>query len=1519
MRKRFTQTLIVSTALGCAAAFASGFTGDITPEPRTPQDVAKLMASQKEARSTRPQTTASQSPKRVKGGENNDKPLYGMMWESFEYSGWFGVREVKANGMHKAIKQMNDMPFTGCYIDGKYLSVFCNDTDGAPPYVTYIAYDAETWQQIGSYFSFVYSNPDILPYGLTYDPTTQSVYGSVFNDAWTRVGTEDAQFCRVNHDNMFDPITIIGNLPVRMRATAASADGVIYGVGTDNCLYTINKFNAETEKIAQLDIEYNSFYIGRESMVMDWETGYLYMSYMDEIYDTFIVRIDPATGSTTRVADLGYESGGSGTCDLFCALWFKQSATAASGTPLPVSGLEVVPEGVELKAAVKFTMPTADTDDEPIEATLNWYINDGNTDIASGTAQPGEEVNTTVTLPNPGKINVVVYAAIGDTRSNPVSQYIFAGPDTPVIDGLPSARANNDYSKITVQWNNAYAANGGNFEAPVTYTLTRMPDNTVVAENLTENKFTDELTSDIKTRYSYAITPVAGTVKGESVTSRQTFGGRYFTLPYSDDFTDNDLFMQYPVIDANNDGRLWDLNTNRKAAFYQSTNKNSDDYLLIGPFKAQAGITYTFGFTADGHSKREKVAAYVGTDPNDVKSFSHQIVPPTEIDPLKGASALEGSFEATENGDLYFAIHACSQANSQYLYIYDVNVRDISPLCPGTPTGLQATPGASTAVIEFDLPDTNIDGSPADGLTAAKVFRNGNLIATITDNIAKGAHVSYTDTDAVSTGLHTYSVCAVNEAGNGKSSILQVYRGLDFPGTPRNLRIWEDLETPGLMHITFDHAERGVNGGYFDPENTTYLLDYLVWGGASGLVTLGKGTEFTFQYPEQMKEQQPFAGSVYGHNESGDIRSSWNTKTATIGPAKNLPHRESWAGQKHENGEWTGCSTEDKPGLFETFWEVRDGTVTAVSPQDADGGMLALNSIIENGRHRILTPRLTLEGTANPTMVFYYLYTDDANELLLEILEEDQPARTLVNLDLAPENRNKWLRTEIPLKEFLGCKYVQFAFNGCGNNASEFICLDNFSVSDYSEYDLSLVDFTAPMKIDINEIGTFNVKIRNNGGKDAKEGDYSVKFFKNGTLAEELFPATLPSYTNLELTFTDVPSVTDPESSEYSVEISFSADGNPADNKSSLRIVRIVTPQYPTVTDLEAIDFSGVLLRWSDPNTSALPGTPVTESFENYSSYIYENFGEWEVYDGDQCPTVRLAIDYSGPLEYPNAGAKMAWQVLDPGDAGITGNAWYARTGVKLLASFQACIDNTRDIACNDWLISPELNASAQRISFYSNCGMKTWSPEIFDLMISSTGNSVEDFTPLASDVEVPYSSGDWTEFEFDLPEGTRYFAIVHKSIGKMAMLVDDITYVPAGSQPISLELQGFNVYRDGVRINTEPIADNEYLDGDVEPGKSYSYRVSAVWDKGESPLSNIAVISPSSSVGDVYSGKFSVSTSGGNIHVNGVYGQVALYSSSGVCISAVQASGTAEFTVNTSGVYIVKSANNAAKVVIRL
>ncbi len=46
---------------------------------------------------------------------------------------------------------------------------------------------------------------------------------------------------------------------------------------------------------------------------------------------------------------------------------------------------------------------------------------------------------------------------------------------------------------------------------------------------------------------------------------------------------------------------------------------------------------------------------------------------------------------------------------------------------------------------------------------------------------------------------------------------------------------------------------------------------------------------------------------------------------------------------------------------------------------------------------------------------------------------------------------------------------------------------------------------------------------------------------------------------------------------------------------------------------------------------------------------------------------------------------------------------------------------------------------------------------ERFQLLYSSTGTDVEDFTRLKTQANVPL---EWTRYSFEVPEGTRYFAI---------------------------------------------------------------------------------------------------------------------------------------------------------------
>ena len=60
---------------------------------------------------------------------------------------------------------------------------------------------------------------------------------------------------------------------------------------------------------------------------------------------------------------------------------------------------------------------------------------------------------------------------------------------------------------------------------------------------------------------------------------------------------------------------------------------------------------------------------------------------------------------------------------------------------------------------------------------------------------------------------------------------------------------------------------------------------------------------------------------------------------------------------------------------------------------------------------------------------------------------------------------------------------------------------------------------------------------------------------------------------------------------------------------------------------------------------------------------------------------------------------------------------------------------------------------------------------------------------------------------------------------------------------PRNPEFEGYNVYRDGVMINTQMVVEAIFIDTEIEPGNSYEYYVTAVYVEGESNPSNSVVV----------------------------------------------------------------------------
>ena len=256
--------------------------------------------------------------------------------------------------------------------------------------------------------------------------------------------------------------------------------------------------------------------------------------------------------------------------------------------------------------------------------------------------------------------------------------------------------------------------------------------------------------------------------------------------------------------------------------------------------------------------------------------------------------------------------------------------------------------------------------------------------------------------------------------------------------------------------------------------------------------------------------------------------------------------------------------------------------------------------------------------------------------------------------------------------------------------------------------------------------------------------------------------------------------------------------------------------------------------------------------------------------------------------------------------------------GHKYLASFCSSADKDGVIANDNWLVSPKLSGVAQNVSFWAKTYNDYYGEEEFEFLYSTTDDKIESFKKLGG-ASVPMNEAlgengqPWTEYSYNLPQGTRYFAIRHISKDGFIFMLDDITYNAGGGD---IKLLGYNVYRDGEKINQSLVADPAYVDAPAEKG-THKYYVTSVYDLGESGLSNVASIQTSSV--DEISGGFEIHTGKLSIIVNGADGsRVIVTAADGKVIENTIANSSLSVGVPAVGVYVVMVDNKPYKVIVR-
>lgn len=254
-----------------------------------------------------------------------------------------------------------------------------------------------------------------------------------------------------------------------------------------------------------------------------------------------------------------------------------------------------------------------------------------------------------------------------------------------------------------------------------------------------------------------------------------------------------------------------------------------------------------------------------------------------------------------------------------------------------------------------------------------------------------------------------------------------------------------------------------------------------------------------------------------------------------------------------------------------------------------------------------------------------------------------------------------------------------------------------------------------------------------------------------------------------------------------------------------------------------------VSLSWNNPET--LHG--LFDDIEDHTDFTINSPGTigWQYIDADNENTYTWTA-----TDFPNQGKPMAFIVFNPSKTSPSTEEW---PDIKPYSGKKMLIDFTVDGGNNDYLISPELSFDEDfQFSFQARSYTESYGKERFRVGYSTTGTNASDFTFIQEGdyEEVPAA---WTLCRYTIPKEAKYVCLNCVSQEAFMFMVDDIFIGTNIVRPQSprraadeTRLCGFNLYRNGNKVNSELINGTNYTDSVAEYG-TYSYSIEAIMTDG--------------------------------------------------------------------------------------
>ncbi len=1429
---------------------------------------------------------------------------YSADWYEFHYNS--GLYNIPVNSSQSySTRFLNDFTVTGGTVkDGIYYCCYTMSTSfGGTNYtfIYYEGYDLETVDpQSPDRCRYYYSVPSIAR-SMTLDDSTGEIYAIATDKNSTTHFLAKFDFGEAENDFTMERI---GNLPGDWRTLACDRSGQLYGIRyysesgaeynivTRSELYKIDKKTATATLVGDTGVKPQF----DTDAIIDPRSGRMFWIVAPETESSYIAEVDLTTGQTTPLYTLPDDA-------LIKGLGID-SPEAYDKSPAAVTDATANFPGGSLSGTISFTAPSTYFDGTPASGgTLTAKVTANGNPVASKSVTFGQRVTMDITVAAAGKYNfdITVENAEGASPKTSITD-VFIGngiPQTP----LPILAYNNGTMTLTWQPVGESADGGYINPADVSYTVVRFPDNVTVASGIKATTFSEAIAEPSSlVRYHYTVTASHAGQNSATAESNSVLLG-YVTPPYTADF--NGSTEPFTILNLNNDYFTWQQQEAWLSGLVGHENymrintyldADADDWLLMPPVLLEAGNAYKLTFFVVTSTQNDEVLEVKIGEGSDVADLTTVVLEPTTMRYGKGGE-IERSIVINKTGRYTIGFHAMSPAMSFYLAIDDVSISEPYsnevPLAISDLSAKAAELGALSATVSLTAPALTINGNATGALQSVNVYRNGSSepIKTFAAPAA-GQLLSFTD-NVDAEGTYTYTATATNAEGTSDPASTSVFIGTGIPQAPENVKFTRTAKH-GEVTLSWDAVAMNTHNQTIDPANVRYNIYTTDGYHSTELVKDVAGTTYTYQaVPEGQQAFMQFV--VEPCTASGKGNASVSNLDAVGTPYENM----------HESGQLDYAFTTSNNGGMWIRTESEDLDIPA---QDGDRMVYALAGAEIGDGGTLTTGLISLAAMTKPGLSFY-IYSmgeEDTNNMKVYVTDAATGVRTTVGditINELPE-MHRWNKIMIPFDAFAG-KTISISFEGCLNHYT-WLLIDNIIVDNLLDHDLAVEEFVAPSHASAGTDFQVTAIIRNEGMMNAT--GYKVEIVSVNDVLAHLDGTPLESNKKAEYTFDINMDALATEPLTLFARVVYDADQNMLNNVGPSAAIAPAGSHLPAPRNLSATwQDNCTVLTWTEPDYADGVAEQHTEDFEAAESWAHE-FGDWQFIDVDQMPVGGLVGFTTPGIDYSITTS--SFYVFDT-NYEMSDDSFQTHSGTKMLTSLFLWDNSPVD----DWAVSPLLDGMAQTISFYARSYHPRY-PETIEVYYTTAEGAAfdpDDYILCATFTDI---AAVYKEFTANIPDGATHFAIRSCATGAYMLQVDDVTFYPDADRT-AVELLGYDIYRDGVKLNSSLLTGTSFTDSGVAPDAPYRYHAVAVYDKGVSALSNAASLINSGISAATASG-ITIGAGAGTITVRGAENRtVTICAADGKTFYSGQAPRKLTVAV-PRGIYIVKAGDTTGKVAVR-